>query len=180
MEETTGKMYFTLAIPNMEVRTIYIAIIENFFSNKIENRQLEIMLKALLEGKIDVFEEIFSDYVVTAMSFFDIGAEPEKVYHAFVMGLLLWLAPGYQVKSNRESGYGRYDIMIIPEDPAKLGYIIEFKKVRRNETVESAVESALKQIDERKYETELVQRGIKIYKKMAVVFNGKDVTIREN
>jgi hypothetical protein len=180
MEETTGKMYYTLAIPNMEVRTVYITIIENFFSNKIENRQLEIMLNALLEGKIDVFEEIFSDYVVTAMSFFDIGAESEKVYHAFVMGLLLWLAPGYQVKSNRESGYGRYDIMIIPENPAKLGYIIEFKKVRRKETVESAVESALKQIDDRKYETELMQRGIKTYKKLAVVFNGKDVTIRES
>ncbi|NIM17536.1 MAG: hypothetical protein GTO45_36445 [Candidatus Aminicenantes bacterium] len=61
-----------------------------------------------------------------------------------------------------------------------LGYIIEFKKVRKNETVETAVESALKQIDERKYETELVERGIKTYKKLAVVFNGKDVTIRES
>jgi hypothetical protein len=138
------------------------------------------MLKALLEGDIDIFEEIFSDYVMTSMSFFDMGAEPEKVYHAFVMGLFLRLSPGYQVKSNRESGYGRYDIMIIPVDPAKLGYIIEFKKVRRNETVESAVESALKQIDEQKYETELVERGIKTYKKMAVVFKGKDVTIRES
>jgi hypothetical protein len=57
--------------------------------------------------------------------------------------------------------------------------VIEFKKVRRNETVESAVESALKQIDEQKYETELVQRGIKNFKKLAVIFKGKDVTIRE-
>jgi hypothetical protein len=138
------------------------------------------MLKALLDGEIDVFEEIFSDYVVRSMSFFDMGAEPEKVYHAFVMGLLIWLSPAYQVKSNRESGYGRYDIMIIPREPSKLGYIIEFKKVRKNETVETAVESALKQIDERKYETELVERGIKTYKKLAVVFNGKDVTIRES
>jgi len=91
-----------------------------------------------------------------------------------------WETQDYQVKSNRESGYGRYDIMIIPGDPAKLGYIIEFKKVRRKETVESAVESALKQIDERKYETELLERGIKTYKKLAVIFNGKDVTIRES
>ena len=179
-DEISGKMYYNLLIPNMEVKTVYVQIIEQYFASKIENNQLEIMLKALLEGEIDVFAEIFSDYVVTAMSFFDMGAEPEKVYHAFVMGLLLWLAPAYQVKSNRESGYGRYDIMIIPVDPEKLGYIIEFKKVRRNETLESAVESALKQIDERKYETELVQRGIKTYKKLAVVFNGKDVTIKES
>ena len=68
------------------------------------------MLKALLEGDIDVFGDIFSDYVMTAMSFFDTAAEPEKVYHAFVMGLFLWLSPGYEIKSNRESGYGRYDI----------------------------------------------------------------------
>jgi len=108
------------------------------------------------------------------------GDDPENVYHAFAMGLLLWLAPAYRVKSNRESGYGRYDIMIIPDDPSTLGYIIEFKKVRRNETVESAVESALNQIEERKYETELLENGIKKFKKLAVVFKGKDVTIREN
>jgi hypothetical protein len=102
-------------VPNLEVRTTYTRIIGRYFTSKIENEKLEIMLKALLEGDIDVFEEIFSDYVMTAMSFFDMGAEPEKVYHAFVMGLFLWLSPGYQVKSNRESGYGRYDIMIIPK-----------------------------------------------------------------
>jgi hypothetical protein len=175
-----GKMYYTLSIPNHEVRTTYTRIIRRFFSTKIENRKLEVMLKALLDGDIDVFDEIFSDYVVKAMSFFDVGPEPEKVYHAFVMGLLLWISPEYQVKSNRESGYGRYDIMIIPADPSKLGFIIEFKKVRRNETVESAVESALKQIEERKYETELVEKGIENFKKLAVVFEGKEVTIREN
>jgi hypothetical protein len=174
------KIYYTLSIPNKEVRSTYTRIIQRYFVDKIEKSYLEIMLKALLDGDIDVFEEIFSDYVVKSMSFFDMGAEPEKVYHAFVMGLLLWLSPAYQVKSNRESGYGRYDIMIIPLDPVKLGYIIEFKKVRKNETLESAVESALKQIDERKYETELVERGIKTYKKLAVVFNGKNVTIRES
>jgi hypothetical protein len=114
------------------------------------------------------------------MSFFDMAADPEKVYHAFVMGLLLWLAPDYQVKSNRESGYGRYDIMIIPGDVSKLGYVIEFKKVRKNETVESAVASALKQMNDLQYETELVERGIKNIKKLAIVFMGKEVTIKES
>ena len=136
MDGTTGKMYYTLSIPNMEVKTIYITIVENFFSDKIENRQLEIMLKALLVGDIDTFEEIFSDYVMTSMSFFDMGTEPEKVYHAFVMGLFLWLSPGYQVKSNRESGYGRYDIMIIPVDPARLGYIIETLAISSAEIID--------------------------------------------
>jgi len=179
-DATTNKMYYTLSIPNLEVKTVYVQIIEQYFASKLENRKLEMMLKALLEGDIDVFDEIFSDYVVKSMSFLDMGPEPEKVYHAFVMGLFLWLSSDYEVKSNRDSGYGRYDIMIIPKEPAKLGFIIEFKKVRQKETVESAIESALKQIDERKYETELVQRGIENYKKLAIIFKGKEVTIRES
>ena len=179
-DDVMEKNYYNLSIPNKEVRSTYTRIIRRYFSGKIENRQLEIMLKALTRGDIDIFADIFSDYVVTSMSFFDMGADPEKVYHAFVMGLFLWLSPAYRVKSNRESGYGRYDIMIIPADPEKLGYIIEFKKVSKNETPESAVKSALKQIDDRKYESELVERGIKTYKKLAVVFKGKDVTIKES
>jgi len=178
-DAVSGKMYYTLSIPNMEVKTVYVQIIEHYFASKIENSKLEMMLKALLEGEIDVFEEIFSEYVMTAMSFFDTASEPEKVYHAFVMGLLLWLSPAYEVKSNRESGYGRYDIMIFPRDAGKLGFIIEFKKTRKKETLETAVKSALEQIENKKYETELLERGITNYKKLAVVFSGKEVTVKE-
>jgi hypothetical protein len=178
-DDISEKVYYQLSIPNKEVRATYTRIVDSYFSTKIENRELEIMLKALLEGEIDVFEEIFSDYVMKAMSFFDTAAEPEKVYHAFVMGLFLWLSPAYEVKSNRESGYGRYDIMIIPEEKSKLGFIIEFKKTRKKETLESAVKSALEQIENQEYQTELLQRGIKNYKKLAIVFKGKEVTVKE-
>jgi len=180
IDTSTGKVFYTLAIPNLEVRSTYSRIISRYFSTKIENRKLEIMLKALLEGDIDVFEEIFSDLVVKSMSFFDITVEAEKVYHAFVMGLLLWLSPEYLIESNRESGFGRYDIMIIPKDADKLGFIIEFKKTRKKETLENAVKSALKQIENQKYETELHQRGINNYKKLAIVFKGKEVIIKES
>jgi hypothetical protein len=176
---TTSEIYYKLAIPNREVMSAYIKIIKRYFSTKIENKKLETMLKALVDGEIDVFEEIFSSYVIQSMSFFDTGSEPEKVYHAFVMGLFLWLSPGYEVKSNRESGYGRYDIMIIPREQTKLGFIIEFKKTRPKETLETAVKSALAQIEAKKYETELQQRGIKNYKKLAIVFQGKEVTVKE-
>jgi len=175
----TVEMYYKMAIPNLEVKAAYIQIIKRYFSTRIENRTLEIMLKALLEGDINVFEEIFADYVVKAMSFFDTAVEPEKVYHAFVMGLFLWLSPDYEVKSNRESGYGRYDIMIIPKETGKLGFIIEFKKTRKKETLETAVKSALEQIENLKYESELLHRGIKNYKKLAIVFKGKEVVIKE-
>jgi hypothetical protein len=178
--EAAGKTIYSLSIPNREVRSTYTRIIGRYFSGKIDNRKLEIMLKALLDGNIDLFGEIFCEYVINAMSFFDTAAEPEKVYHAFVMGLLLWITPEYEVKSNRESGYGRYDIMIIPQqDTGKLGFIIEFKKTRKKETLKSAAGSALAQIEEKKYETELIARGIKNYKKLAIVFQGKEVVIKE-
>lgn len=70
--------------------------------------------------------------------------------------------------------------MIIPMDVTQWGYVIEFKKTRKNETVDTAIESALKQIEEKKYETELLARGVKKYKKLAVVFSGKDVIIKES
>ncbi|MDQ1350913.1 MAG: hypothetical protein QG657_1215 [Acidobacteriota bacterium] len=178
-DDIADKVYYSLSIPNREVRITYTRIIESYFTSKIENKKLEIMLKALIEGDIDVFEEIFSEYVAASMSFFDVAGDPEKVYHAFVMGLLLWLAPAYRVKSNRESGYGRYDIMIVPGDVSKLGYIIEFKKTRKNETVETAAKSALKQIEDKKYETELLESGISNIKKLAIVFNGKEVFVKE-
>ena len=178
-KDASEDIYYKLAIPNLEVKNFYRRTIQQYFTNKIENKKLEMMLKALIKGDIDVFEEIFAEYVTNAMSFFDMAGDPEKVYHAFVMGLLLWLYPAYQIKSNRESGFGRYDIMIIPGDVSKLGYVIEFKKVRKNETAESAAESALKQIEDKQYETELIERGITNIKKLAIVFSGKDVFVKE-
>lgn len=77
MDGVTGKIYYALQVPNMEVKAFYVQVIEHYFSKRIENRQLELMLKALLEGDIDVFEEIFSDYVMKSMSFFDTVGESE-------------------------------------------------------------------------------------------------------
>jgi hypothetical protein len=178
-DPASGKMFYKLAIPNEEVKITYTGIIDRYFSNKIENEKLEIMLKALLEGDIVLFEEMLQKVVRGVFSYHDFSDEPEKVYHALVAGMLTWISNTHEIKSNRESGYGRYDIMIIPADVSQWGYVIEFKKARKNETVETAEESALKQIEEKKYETELVARGVKKVKKLAVVFKGKDVTVKE-
>jgi hypothetical protein len=118
------------------------------------------MLKALVEGDIVLFEEMLQKVVGRVFSYHDFSDEPEKVYHALVAGMLTWISNTHEIKSNRESGYGRYDILIIPADVSQWGYVIEFKKARKNETVETAVELAIKQIEAKKYETELVQRGV--------------------
>jgi len=178
-DEAAGKVYYSLAIPNKEVRITYTGIIDRYFTTKIENKKLEIMLKALVEGDIELFEEMLQKVVIAVSGYHDFGDEPEKVYHALVAGMLTWITNTHQIKSNRESGYGRYDIMILPRDPARLGYIIEFKKTRKNETVEAAAASALKQIEDKKYETELIERGIANIKKLAIVFSGKEVFVKE-
>ncbi len=211
----SGSVYCTLSVPNLEVRMIYRQIIDLYFTEKISSEKVEIMLKALIEGDIKLFEKMLRKVVMAVFSYHDFGGEPEKVYHALVAGLLIWISGTHEIKSNRESGYGRYDIMIIPRplagaptspaghpinpkgvptspagaptSPARTtqkelpGYVIEFKAIEEGdeETVPEATETALKQIEEKKYETELIDRGIKNIKKLAIVFSGKQVYVKE-
>ncbi|MDQ1350735.1 MAG: hypothetical protein QG657_1037 [Acidobacteriota bacterium] len=178
-DAASDKMLYNLCIPNLEVKNTYIRIVRRYFSSKIENKRLEIMLQALVEGNTELFEEMLQKVVAAVFSYHDFSGEPEKVYHALVAGMLTWIANTHEIKSNRESGYGRYDIMIIPRDLSQWGIVMEFKKTGKNESVKSAAKSALKQIKEKKYETELKERGVKKIKKFAVVFEGKNVTVKE-
>jgi hypothetical protein len=177
----SGKFFYKLSIPNQEVKAAYAQIIDRYFTTKIENKQLEIMLKALIEGDIKLFEKMLKMVVLAVFSYHDFSGQPEKVYHALVAGFLLWISNTHEIKSNRESGYGRYDIIIIPKNTTQTGYVIEFKSVDKddNETVESAIDAALAQIEAKKYETELVAREIKHIKKLAIAFSGKEVFVKE-
>lgn len=126
----------------------------------------------------------FTDLEIEKL-FFDYGIdEGEKVYHAFVLGMLISLNDTHEVLSNRESGYGRYDVMIIPKNVSNLGIIIEFKKLDPDdeENLEETADEALKQIIEKKYSTTLEHKGVKNIKEIAIVFRGKDIYIkaREN
>jgi hypothetical protein len=176
-----GKWYCRLQIPNQEVKYLYREIISGWFQQSIYHDKLQKMLKALTSADIETFEAIFREFVAKSFSFFDTSREePEKVYHAFVLGLLVSLRDDYEVKSNRESGYGRYDVMLIPKDLSRRGVIFEFKKVNpvRRESLEEAVAAALKQIDEKKYEQELRERGVKEILKLGIAFQGKEVLIK--
>ncbi|MCP5104060.1 MAG: AAA family ATPase, partial [bacterium] len=106
-DDVSGKTFYKLSIPNKEVRATYTGIIDRYFSTKIENKKLEIMLKALIDGDIKLFEKMLRKVVLAVFSYHDFGDEPEKVYHALVAGLLIWISNTHEIKSNRESGYGR-------------------------------------------------------------------------
>jgi hypothetical protein len=175
------KTLFSLQIPNLEVGSIYDHLVQGWLEARLENEKLETMLKALLDGDMETFEELFAEMVKNSFSFFDTGGDPEKVYQAFTIGLLVRLSGSYEVKSNGESGYGRYDVMLIPRDTRATGVIIEFKKVnkKRGETKERAMTKAFQQIEDKNYAGELLGRGIQQIRKLAIVFEGKRVWVRE-
>jgi len=177
------KDYYTLSIPNLEVTTLYYDLIEKWFEDTITKENYELMINSLVTGDIKIFGKILKQFVLKSISYFDVGGyEGEKVYHAFVLGMLISINDTHEVLSNRESGYGRYDVMIIPRDISKLGIVIEFKKLDFDdyETLEETAEEALKQIKDKKYSTTLENRGIKNIKEIGIVFKGKDIYIKEN
>lgn len=176
------EIYYKVAIPNVEVKHMYNKIIKDWASESYVSSEYNEMLKALINFDYEVFEEIFIDYVEKSLSYFDVsGEEPERVYHSFVLGMLVALNNTHYVLSNRESGYGRYDVMVIPKDITKPGVIIEFKRARKNnkKTIEQLIEEAKTQIEDKKYETELLSRGITDIKKLVIVFKGKEVFIND-
>ncbi|MDQ2086580.1 AAA family ATPase [Herbivorax sp. ANBcel31] len=186
-EETiNSRRIFELKIPNKEVLYIYQSTIIKWFDENASNYDLEQMIKFLLNGDVETFTYMFKDLIAKTISYFDpTGKEPEMFYHAFVLGMLVHLNNNYEIKSNRESGYGRYDVMLIPIKNIidKKSIIIEFKKVNKmaKETIEIAIEKALKQIEEKKYEEELLSKGIpqKDIIKIAIVFDGKEVELKQ-
>ncbi|MFP4289777.1 MAG: PD-(D/E)XK nuclease domain-containing protein [Bacteroidales bacterium] len=174
-----NKMMYEISIPNEELKIIYSDTILLWFEQSIGSKNLNEMLKALLSGDIDLFEEILSSFAISYLSFFHTSQDHiEKVYHAFVLGMLINLQENYHIESERESGYGRVDIIMTPHDKRQRAFIIEMKKIRISENKDSALDVALRQIEDRKYETLLRQQGCQHIMKLAVTFDGKRVWVK--
>ncbi|AVK51413.1 AAA family ATPase [Clostridium sp. MF28] len=181
-ENIEGILKCDLAIPNKEVYIYFKNMILKWFDDSLSMLKYKTMLNALVNGDIRNFGALFKGFVINNVSYFDVsGKEPEKVYHAFVLGMLVSLSDNYEVKSNKESGYGRYDVMIIPKDASKYGIVIEFKKIDEflSDTIEEATKEALEQIENKKYAQELLSRGINNIIKLAIVFKNKEVEITQ-
>ncbi len=171
-----------LKIPNREVHVMYREMVKRWFSVKTESARIENMLSALKQGDAETFEFYLADTVERVLSVHDTGGpEPEKFYHAFVLGLLVWLEGEYDIRSNRESGLGRYDVMLLPRDRSRYGIVMEFKKVneRKKETPEQTLEKAVRQMEEKKYATELQAAGVNKILKLAIAFQGRELWVRQ-
>ena len=128
-----------------------------------------------------IFQRVLNEFVVDTLSYYDTsGRNPEKVYQAFLLGMLA-SSGAYEVSSNRESGLGRYDILMRPRDLSKQGVIMELKVYDPmfDESVEAVLESALRQIEEKQYAATLRAAGVSNILKMAITFDGKRVWVKQ-
>lgn len=177
-----GMTYCTLKIPNKEIKVLYKQLIEEIFKNSLEAEKIKLLFQSLMSGEVGMFQDLLQEFIINCMSVNDLAEkEIEKSYHLFILGLLVLLSDIYEVKSNRESGLGRYDIMLIPRKPNKPGIIIEFKKIYeyRPETLEEAADKALQQIKEKNYAAELKSRGIRNILCLGIACHGKRILVKE-
>jgi hypothetical protein len=181
-KETEQGTLCQLQVPNQEIRNLYRKIIEQWLSNGKGVQWYNEFLNYLLTGNVEGFKASLGDIMMQTISVYDIAREPEAFYQGLMIGLTASLDKSdYEKKSNRESGYGRYDIAIIPRDTNKLAIILELKSVTPPKKeknlapmLRQEAKEALTQIDHNKYTAELKQRGIRNVLKIGLAFSGKE------
>ena len=166
---------YSIKIPNNEVKKFFKdSFIEISFGTNLTFKRL---IKNLLDNNIDKFEIELQEILLKYMSFYDVS-NIEKVYHSFILGLMIHLEGKYFINSNGESGLGRYDIEIEPLNKNMRGFILEFKVADSEENLEKKAEEALEQIKDKKYYVSLQDRGIKELTFVGMAFYKKFVKIK--
>ncbi len=185
LNEDTGTDLYELALTNKEVKIMFRKMIRKWFSGTgtIYNG----FLMALLQDDVKSMNAYMNRVALATFSYFDSGknpsmeTQPERFYHGFVLGLAVELSERYIITSNRESGFGRYDVLMEPKNGTDNAVIMEFKvKDSEEGTLKETAEAALEQIEERKYGTVLESRGIapERIRKYGFAFEGKEVLIK--
>lgn len=183
-EEGAGEIY-RLALTNYEVQKMFRRMIGEWFGSV--SSKYNGFIQALLEDDVDYMNEYMNQIALKTFSSFDVGnkssndAEPERFYHGFILGLMVDLSDQYRITSNRESGLGRYDVVMEPLKENGNAYVLEFKvhRPRKEKDLEETVQNALKQIEDKQYDTELLARGIpqNRIRHYGFAFEGKTVLI---
>ena len=179
---------YELALTNREILFMFRKMILRWFSPA--KQETNEFIRALISGDIESMNDYMNDVALKTFSSFDSGKHtsekkaPENFYHGFVLGLMVDQTENYIINSNRESGYGRYDIMLEPIDKTNEKYpgiVIEFKVInlRKENSLEETIAAALKQVEEKNYDSELIRRGVKEENihHYGFAFKGKEVLI---
>lgn len=182
-----GDVWYTLALTNYEVRQMFRRMVKRWFNGSAK-MSYNNFIKALLLNDVDAMNDYMNKVALHSFSSFDIAMgvsdddAPERFYHGFVLGLMVELSGRYEITSNRESGYGRYDVMLKPVDREKdCAYIIEFKvyKSYKEKTLGETLANAHAQIEEKQYEAGLIEEGFAPgqIRKYGFAFQGKKCLI---
>ncbi|EMH2709934.1 AAA family ATPase [Clostridioides difficile] len=164
-----------LVIPNKEVLHFFKNEIIKWFNVDMKIEEYIPIVLSLIKGDTESFKNGFKEILAGVFSYFDLkGNESEQYYHVFTIGIMALLSDNYIIKSNREAGEGRADLLIIPKDVSKLGIIMEFKKSDKEEFLLKDAEIALKQINDKKYDKELFLLGVNNILKVGVSFYNKE------
>ena len=174
--------WYHLKITNLETRAMFNQMFIDWFGSVQESYGR--LVQALIKGDIESMNAYMNRITLSTFSFFDVGGEyqePERFYHGFVLGLMAEQTENYILRSNRESGFGRYDVMMIPKREELPGIIMEFKvrSSRKERTLEETVKAALTQIEENNYDEELLTLGVNKERILhyGFAFDGKEVLI---
>ena len=168
-----GEKDLTLKIPNKEIEDNLKNICIDWFNEVVAETNI---VRCLYEGDVERFSSAFKNLAERQLSYYDIAYNyEESVYHAFSMGLLYGATNLYNIKSNRESGLGRFDLVLIPKSMDRDLYIIEFKKVKERENFEDIIEAGFKQIEDKKYDMEFMNDYN--VKKVVIAFRRKDCQV---
>ena len=175
IEEKVDEDNYILRLPNKEVRTLYRkTFFEKYFGR---GNKLSDLMEALIENRIDEYEEKLQEVLLTSVSYNDTKKGNEAFYHGLIMGMGLYLEGEYITKSNIESGLGRYDFSVEPKNKNKRAFIMEFKSTDSVEKLEEVSKEALEQIEAKKYDISLKQNGIKEITYIGIAFCGKKIKI---
>lgn len=173
--ETEYGSFMEMALPNKEILRVYNTEILSWLKESVDSNVMAGLEKALYMNDGEKLKEFLRKYMMTCISYLDVAAE--GFYHGMMLGLVAGMSSKYIIRSNRESGDGRFDLVLEPRISGLPGIIMEFKAEKEEEKLKSAAKEALLQIDEKKYDTDLNDRGIRDIVKYGVAFAGKKVEI---